>query len=157
VLSTRRDLVDRLGCARGPGERDMRERGVGGGGRATEAGEGGRVQVRGTAQGGLAEVHQCTTPGVVEHQRASEGEKGKVAYIETARLEGTTAASRPSAGLFMGAQACRQERHGCGGSNGRLNTKGWGHQQWCLRSFWHAFEGPQRFGVRFRVRVRVRG
>ena len=101
VLSTRPVLVDGLGCAR-----DMRERGEGHGGRATEAREGGRVQVGDTAQGGRAEVHQCGTPGVVEHQRASEGEKGRVAYTEMTRLEGTTLAQLLQVGLFMWAQAC---------------------------------------------------
>jgi hypothetical protein len=43
-----------------------------------------------TAQGGLAEVHQCGTPRVVEHQQVSEGEKGRVAYTEMTRLESTT-------------------------------------------------------------------
>ena len=67
VLSMRRDLVDGLGCARG--ERDMRERGEGGGGR------------RGRASTSV------------------QGREGRVAYMETTRLEGTTAASRPLHGV----------------------------------------------------------
>jgi len=42
---------------------------------------------------------RTTKARVVEHQRVSKGEKGRVAYMETTRLEGTTAASRPLHGV----------------------------------------------------------
>jgi len=82
------DLVDGLGCARG--KRDMRERREGGGGRAMEARERGRVQVCDAARGGLAESApawdaQGGRASVCERDKGRKGVTKTVGCLAVAR------------------------------------------------------------------------